>query len=310
MEIKNTQDLLNIGLTNSTIEKIIQAINSDKHTFLLENSFSEENIIKKCKLLAEKQCDISQINKIISRSPSLLTLSNHKIDNCYTLFIERGFDINQINKMFTMTPSIISHGNKKIDDTYDFFVNKGISTNGINKMLFKFPTIISYAIKTMDEKIEVLKSLGFNDGEVSTIIKSVPQILSYGTTKISDRYDFLLQQGLTVNQVNDLVRVYPTIFSGCEEALDNKFKLYRKINLFDQLFEKNCKNAKDLITCTELLYARWCHLNQKGSETTIKSLLHITNQRFERLHGISRDGLLKIYPINNFIKELDTNKRA
>lgn len=132
---------------------------------------------------------------------------------------------------------------------------------------------------------------------------------------LRDTVSFYEIVGVSYPDMIKSIMNWPSIIHADKNEL---FKKYLLLALVVNSEDNSCdrdniivNHPKDLMTGFDTIYARIMHLSKLSSEgelrterITRRKLFKITNSEFEQSYGLSKEDLLRIYPVNGMVFEV------
>ena len=174
-------------------------------------------------------------------------------------------------------------------------------------MAKKMPTLYCYSIENIKQKIDDLISLGYSRDDVIKMTKQLPTLFGYGIENIKQKMDNLISLGYSHEDVIKMTKQLPALFGLSIETVKQKIDFYKQTNLDDIVLT----DTKKLMQSTDLTYARYMFLKDKGIEITVNyyNKLFYSAKIFEKQYGIDKSTLLEKYNYQKYMEERKNDKR-
>ena len=169
------------------------------------------------------------------------------------------------------------------------------------------PTLYCYSIENVKRKIDDLISLGYSYDDVIKMTKSLPTLYGYGIENIKQKMDNLISLGYSRNDVIKITKQLPALFGLSIENIKQKIDFFKQLNL-DAII---LTDTKKLMQSTDLTFARYMFLKDKGIEITVNyyNKLFYSAKTFEKQYGIDKSTLLERYNYQKYMEVRKNGKR-
>ena len=227
-----------------------------------------------------------------------------KIEEINMYMEKLGYSKEEVIKMTKSLPSIYNLSIDNIKQKIEDMEKLGYSKAEVIKMTKSMPSIYSYSIDTLKQKIEDMEKLGYSRAEVIKMTKSQPAIYSYSIDNIKQKIEDMKKLGYSKAEVIKMTKSLPTIYSLSIDNIKQKIDFYDSIGLH----ELAINDTKQLMQSVSLSYARYMFYKEKDIEITDKSYkkLFISQKRFEKAYGITKEELLEKYDYQAYIQQKKT----
>ena len=251
---------------------------------MLEKEFVDFGYTKEEYMLIRNSYAISKYN-----DETLLK----KFKEIIQFFFNLGYSREEVIKITKRLPTIYGLSVESMKQKIEDIVSLGYSREEVIKMTKRLPTIYGLSIENMKQKIEDIVSLGYSREEVIKMTESHPAIYSYNIESMKQKIEDIVSLGYSREEVIMMTKGLPTIYGLSIENIKQKIDFYDSIDMH----ELATINPKYLMQSVSLSYARYQYFLANGIKLDMSNYkkLFINNKQFEKLYGIGKTELLKLY---------------
>ena len=316
--------LINYGFDDREIKETIQK-------FYPIFSTVPKDFLSKLLDLEKRGYKKEDIIKMVTLTPSIISLDNEVINSRFALFEKMGYSYQEIISMTRKVPLLITHSEEYIKNKFNEIKLLGLNDEELKNIIRKFPNIISFSLKTLCEKINGLIEVGFDQNRVLDIIKTHPAVIGFTIDSVKEKIDEYISLGFTKEETIKLLSETKGLFSmsnsyvknrlddiiNCgytkEEALKimkgypgistiSKENTVEKLNFYNSIGLRNLAivSPKQLMQSVKLTHARREFYMSSGIVINIDNFrkLFLGEKQFIKMYNKTNKELISEYPLD------------
>ena len=273
--------------------------------------YGTDVIEEKLKYFKKLLGNTKTVIKVTLDFPTMLSYDLASVDKKIEDLEKIGYERDVIIKNIKRYPellglSIEDNIKKMIKDLCDL----GFDSKDVLKITAKNMTIFGRDIKSIEDIIEKLEDFGYSREDIIDMIKKHPSLLNYAVMRIEERVNDIVSLVPDYNDALNVLKINPSLFGNDLGTIIDKKVFYDSIGLFDIFVI----SPKDLMQGISKSYARYRHFQTIGidifeTEDGYKKLF-LGEKKFGSRYKIKTDDLVKIYDVDEYMKDVKTRKLA
>lgn len=273
--------------------------------------FETNLLISKMKYLEELLGNKKTVIKVTLDFPVIYSYDSNSIENKINSLVEIGYERENLIKNIKWSPELIGLSvQEKIKVMISELQRLGFTLTDVLKITSKNMTIFGRDIETIKKIIEKMESYGYEHSDVIAMIRKHPPIINYAFSRLDQRMEDMCTLIGDKEVVLYIMKTNPALFGDSMDKIIDKKMFYDSLGLVDIFI----KAPKDMFQGISKSYARFKYFQSINIDIFAKEngykLLFMGETIFKKRYKVETAELIKIYDVDEYMKEVKSKKRV